>query len=78
MVDIGSDINHVMGEMQGIREEIERYKNRDKMFGPREILEIYQRVKELTKKQITLHPENRDRLFIESQLALTYQDRIIL
>ena len=41
MVEIGSDINHLMGEMQGMREEIERYKNRDKMFGPKDILEIY-------------------------------------
>ncbi len=66
MVEIGSDINHLMEEMQQMREEIERYKNRDKMFGPKEILEIYQRARELTKKPITLHPEHRDRLFIES------------
>lgn len=46
------------------------------MFGPKEILQLFIKARELTKKQIMLHPENRDRTFTESKLALDYIDRL--
>ncbi len=46
------------------------------MFGPKEILVLYTKARELLKKNILLHPENRDRTFTESKLVIDYNDRL--
>ena len=48
------------------------------MLGPKEILQLFNKARELSKKHIMLHPENRDRTFTESKLAIDYNDRLQL
>ena len=46
------------------------------MLGPKEILQLFNKARELSKKHIMFHPENRDRTFTESKLAIDYNDRL--